>query len=104
MSTLKGVLCLLAILVAYGVAGRMDYDDAAMLEEAQQAAALADCPTAKPLAVHDPEVQTDDLGFDPRTDNADAATPEGDVPCASRRKPERVGGVRQTGRLPWTSV
>ena len=78
MSTLKDVLCLLAILVAYGIAGRMDYDDAAMLEEAQQAAALADCPT-----VNDPEVRTNDLMFDPRTDSADAATPEGDVPCAS---------------------
>jgi hypothetical protein len=83
MSTLKDVLCLVAILVAYGIAGRMDYDDAAMLEEAQQAAALADCPTAKPLAVNDPEVQTNDLVFDPQTDSADAAAPEGDVPCAS---------------------
>jgi hypothetical protein len=83
LSTLKNALCLLAILVAYGIAGRMDYDDAAMLEEAQQAAALADCPTAKPLAVNDPEVQTNDLVFDPRTDSADAATLEGDVPCAS---------------------
>ena len=78
MSTLKDVLCLLAISVAYGIAGRMDYDDAAMLEKAQQAAALADCPT-----VNDPEVRTNDLMFDPRTDSADAATPEGDVPCAS---------------------
>ena len=83
MSTLKDVLCLLAILIAYGIAGRMDYDDAVMLEEAQQAAALADCPTAKPLVVNDPEVQTNDLVVDPRTDSADAATPEGDVPCAS---------------------
>jgi hypothetical protein len=83
MSTLKDVLCLLAILVAYGIAGRMDYDDAAMLEQAQQAAALADCPTAKPLAVGDLEVQTNDPVFDPRSDSADAAAPEGDVPCAS---------------------
>jgi len=83
MSTLKDVLCLLAILVAYGIAGRMDYDDAAMLEEAQQAAALADCPTVKPLAVNDPEVRMNNLVFDPRTDSAEAATPEGDVPSAS---------------------
>lgn len=83
MATLKNVLYLLAILLAYGIAGRMDYDDAAMLEETQQAAALFDCPTAKALAVNDPGVQTNDLVFDPRTDSADAATPEGDVPCAS---------------------
>ena len=82
MSTLKDVLCLLAILVAYGIAGRMDYDDAAMLE-VQQAAALADCPMAKPLAVNDPEVRMNNLVFDPRTDSAEAATPEGDAPCAS---------------------
>lgn len=36
MSTLKDVLCLLAIVVAYGISGRMDYDDAVMLEEAQR--------------------------------------------------------------------
>ncbi len=36
MSTLKDVLCLLAIVVAYGIAGRMDYDDAVMLDEAQR--------------------------------------------------------------------
>ena len=83
MSTLKDVLCLLAILLAYGIAGRMDYDDAAMLAEAQQAAAHVDSPTAKTLAVDDPEVQTNDLVFDSRTDSADAAAPEGDVPCAS---------------------
>lgn len=84
MSTLKDVLCLLAILVVYGIAGRMDYDDAVMLEEAQQATALADCPTAKPLAVNDPVAQTNELVVDPRTDSADAAAPEGDVPCASQ--------------------
>ena len=84
MATLKDVLCLLASLVAYGIAGRMDYDDAAMLEEAQQAAALADCPTAKTLAVNDPEVPTNDLALVPQTDGAGAAAPEGDVPCASR--------------------
>jgi hypothetical protein len=37
MSTLKDLLCLLAILVAYGIVGRMDYDDAVMLEAAQRA-------------------------------------------------------------------
>ncbi len=83
MSTLKDALYLLAILVAYGIAGRMDYDDAAMLEEAQQATALADCPTAKPLSVNDPAVQTNALVVDPHTDSADAAAPKADVPCAS---------------------
>lgn len=83
MSTLKNVLCLLAILLAYGIAGRMDYDDAATLAQAQQAAALADCLAAKTVSVNDPEVQTSDLVFDPQTDSGDAAAPQGDVPCAS---------------------
>ncbi|MEP6875324.1 MAG: hypothetical protein ABI887_13250 [Burkholderiales bacterium] len=46
MSTIKDFLCLLLVVVCYGVAGRMDYDDALMLEEAQrhQASAInADC-------------------------------------------------------------
>lgn len=53
MSTLKDVLCLLAIIVAYGIAGRMDYDDALMLDEAQHQplqAAQADCPAPNALA------------------------------------------------------
>jgi len=33
MITLKDILCLLAILVAYGIAGRMDYEDAIALEQ-----------------------------------------------------------------------
>ena len=41
MSNFKSVLCLLAILLAYGVAGRMDYDDAVMLEQVRQADVLA---------------------------------------------------------------
>ena len=57
MSTLKEVLCLLAIFVAYGVAGHMDYEDAVLQEEAQrslQQSASTECwptttsPTAKP--------------------------------------------------------
>ena len=83
MSTLKDLLCLLAILIAYGIAGRMDYDDAAMLDEARQAAALADCPTRKTFAVSRPEAQPSNLPFDPQADSTEASAREGDVPCAS---------------------
>jgi len=82
MSTLKDVLCLLAIVVAYGIAGRMDYDDAVMLEETQQAAAPADCPSGRTLTISGPEAQTNDLPFDPQVDGTEASAPEGDVPCA----------------------
>ena len=43
MSTIKTILSLLAILCAYGVVGRMDYDDAVMLENAQKQTAHSDC-------------------------------------------------------------
>ena len=36
MSTIKDLLCLLLVAVCYGIAGRMDYDDAVLLDEAQR--------------------------------------------------------------------
>jgi len=36
MSTIKTALCLLTIIVAYGVVGRMDYEDAVMMENAYE--------------------------------------------------------------------
>ena len=36
MPTLKDVLCALAIVIAYGIAGCMDYDDDAMLHATRQ--------------------------------------------------------------------
>jgi hypothetical protein len=36
MSTFKDVLCALAIAIAYGIAGRMDYDDAIARDETQR--------------------------------------------------------------------
>ncbi|WP_428422702.1 hypothetical protein [Methylibium sp.] len=83
MSTLKDTLCLLAILVAYGIAGRMDHDDAVMLEEVRRAAALADCTADEMRTTHGPQEQDNDLRCDPRDDGADANTPNGDVPCTS---------------------
>lgn len=56
MSTLKDALCLLAILVIYGIAGQMDYEDAVAAQEVQHAARHArhpECPTA--ASVIDPE-------------------------------------------------
>ena len=53
MSTIKDFLCLLLVAVCYGIAGRMDYDDAMLLDEAQRQPALAvdtDCTAAIPAA------------------------------------------------------
>jgi len=36
MSTAKSFLCLLVIVVAYGIAGHLDYEDAVMLEEIER--------------------------------------------------------------------
>jgi len=35
MHTFKDALCLIGILIAYGIAGHLDFEDAQMLEEAQ---------------------------------------------------------------------
>lgn len=43
MPTIKTILCVLAIVAAYGVAGRMDYDDAVMMESAYKEAARTSC-------------------------------------------------------------
>ena len=70
MSNFKSVLCLLAILLAYGVAGRMDYDDAVRHEEFMRARHLeqgASCaPATTPeradtaaAASHDPLAQAE---------------------------------------------
>jgi len=51
MSILRDILCLLAILVAYGIVGRIDRDDAVMKEEALRGASerpAVDC-DAEPL-------------------------------------------------------
>jgi hypothetical protein len=40
MSTVKSILCLLAIVAAYGIAGRLDYEDAVMLEEIERQSAV----------------------------------------------------------------
>ena len=51
MSTIKDFLCLLLVVICYGIAGRMDYDDALLLDEAQRHPALAvdiDCAAAIP--------------------------------------------------------
>jgi len=36
MSSVKSILCLLAIVAAYGIAGHLDYEDALMLEEIER--------------------------------------------------------------------
>ena len=53
MSTIKSTLCLLAVLAAYGIAGQLDYEDAAMLEAAEREAkeGVSECGAPGDLAV-----------------------------------------------------
>jgi len=57
MCTFKEVLCLLAIIAGYGVAGRMDQDDAVLLEAAEcvttAASATADWQASTAPRAHD---------------------------------------------------
>ena len=51
MSTIKDFLCLLLVVICYGIAGRMDYDNTMLLDKAQRYPALAvdiGCPAAIP--------------------------------------------------------
>ena len=48
MSTFKDVLCLLAIFVLYGIAGRLDYEDAVGLEQIRQERLHTACLTDPP--------------------------------------------------------
>ena len=40
MSTAKSILCLSAIVAAYGIVGHLDYEDAVMLEEIERQAVV----------------------------------------------------------------
>lgn len=84
MTTFKDVLCLLAIFIAYGIAGRMDYDDALRLEQIRQQRRYADCLTASTPVVRDPVAQINDLSIDPSARHTQNDLPENGQPCARR--------------------
>ena len=68
MSTIKDFLCLLLVVICYGIAGRMDYDDAMLLDEAQRYPALAvdtDCGAATPSVSESNRRELVDLGDTP---------------------------------------
>ena len=48
MTAFKDVLCLLAIFIAYGIVGRLDYEDAVLLEQITQERQHAECLTSMP--------------------------------------------------------
>ncbi len=82
MTAFKDVLCLLAIFIAYGIVGRLDYEDAVRLERIRQERRDADCLKASNPA--DRETPT-------RIDNASL----GPSRCAAERPPND-GPLRAT--------
>lgn len=82
MSTFKDVLCLLAIFVLYGIAGRLDYEDAVGLEQIRQERLQATCRTDL-SAGHDALAQTNDQHPDPLSNDMVAGLPSDGHPCSS---------------------
>ena len=83
MTTFKDVLCLLAIFVAYGIVGRLDYEDAVGLEQIIKERHHAACLMTTP-ADREALAQINDLPFDPSNRRTDAGTPEDGQRCTSR--------------------
>ena len=48
MTTFKDVLCLMAIFIAYGIVGRLDYEDAVRLEQITAGTAACRMPDTTP--------------------------------------------------------
>ena len=84
MTTFNNVLCLLAIFIAYGITGRLDYADAVQMEQIRQERRHAGCLTASSPVVRKPLAQINDLSFDPRSRRANGELPEGSRSCAPR--------------------
>lgn len=83
MTTFKDVLCLVAIFVAYGIVGRLDYEDAVRLEQIIRERHHADCLMTTP-ADREARAQIDALPFDPSSLRTDGGAPEDWEPCPPR--------------------
>jgi len=79
MSIFKDVLCLLAIFVLYGIAGRLDYEDAVGMEQIRQERLHATCLTDQP-AGHEALARINEQRLDPLGNDMDGL-PADDLPC-----------------------
>lgn len=81
MSTFKDVLCLLAIFVLYGIAGRLDYEDTVGLEQIRQERLHAAC-LMDPPADHDALARINDQRLDPASKEMDVGLSADGLPCS----------------------
>jgi hypothetical protein len=84
MTTFKDVLCLLAIFIAYGIVGRLDYEDAVRMEQIRQERRFADCLTAATPADRETLTRIDDPSLGSLSRCADGRSPNDDQPRAPR--------------------
>ncbi|WP_407277578.1 hypothetical protein U5817_13000 [Aromatoleum evansii] len=76
MTAFKDVLCLLAIFIAYGIVGRLDYEDAVRLEQITQERQHAECLTAMP-PVREPAKPISNPSSDPPNEGENRNRPGG---------------------------
>ena len=75
MTVLKDVLYLLAIFIAYGIVGRLDYEDVVRLEQITRERQHAECLTAMP-PVREPAKPISNPSSDPPNQSADSNRPD----------------------------
>lgn len=88
MLTFKEALCLLAIVIAYGITGRMDYEDALLMQQVRPLTG-ADC--IHPLEGDDTLPEGGLTGHPPVVHPIEGARPEAPcVPDAASDQPMRL--------------
>ena len=88
MLTFKEALCLLAIVIAYGITGRMDYEDALLMEQVRPLTG-ADC--IQPLESDDTRPEVRPTGHPPVARPIEGIPPEAPcVPDAASDQPTRL--------------
>ena len=75
MTVFKDVLCLVAIFIAYGIVGRLDYEDAVLLEQIAQERRYAECLASMPL-VREPAKAISNPPHDPPNPGANRNRPD----------------------------
>lgn len=88
MLTFKEALCLLAIVIAYGITGRMDYEDALLMEQVRP---LTDADCIHPLEGDDTLPEVGPTGHPPVARPIEGIPPEAPcVPDAASDQPIRL--------------